>query len=299
MIDFELLPTIWAYHRTPRTAEPTLIVVHDMEAAETDGTARGAGLFFQQQSTIASTQLGIDAGGIWRYARDNEICNGAGGGVNSFAVHVELAGRAAQTVREWDDATSRTIRRFAEEVIATWLTIHPGIQFRKLSGEDMAAAVRAGEQPNGICGHVDVTSMATILGRSTAGHWDPGPNFPWSTTMANVAAILAPTPPAPTPPTKGPRMICIIDDGHSAEWHPDATPIVRVSPGDNTVLQALWCKPWDEHAHPNVTTNAWGQTWKTAPIDDIRPTLAGNGVLVVHVDGSQGVASVPQGTTVR
>ena len=47
---------------------------------------------------------------------------------------------------------------------------HYGLPITKLSANDAQGSGR------GVCGHAD-------LGAGGGGHWDPGPNFPWSTVM--------------------------------------------------------------------------------------------------------------------
>ena len=97
LLDLDNLPIVWAAHRKARSNRPTLIVIHDGETSEGTTPAEGMASYFALESTIASTQLCADTDTSVRCVADSETANGAGGGVNGYALHIELAGRASQS----------------------------------------------------------------------------------------------------------------------------------------------------------------------------------------------------------
>jgi len=108
---------------------------------------------------------------------------------------VELAGYAKQTAAEWADPYSTAMLERAAQQCAEWVRKY-GIPIRHLT----VAELKAGRM--GFVAHDDVSKA---FKRST--HWDPGPNFPWASFLARVAALVSgavpvvnPVP-APTPST--------------------------------------------------------------------------------------------------
>jgi N-acetyl-anhydromuramyl-L-alanine amidase AmpD len=76
---------------------------------------------------------------------------------NSRSLNIEQIGFASQSKAFWKKETRRQLNAGAR-IVAEW-----SIKY------DIPLVHRA---PNGVAGHVDVSGPG--------GHWDPGPNFPWT-----------------------------------------------------------------------------------------------------------------------
>lgn len=241
MLDLNHLPYVPAKYHGGKRGTPTLIVIHTGETSESANSAEGMAAFFAAgPASQASTQLVCDNDSIVRCVPDDVVAYGASGGVNSYALHIELAGRAAQTAIEWADPYSRAVMANAARAVAAWARAYAIPTSRKLDGKTMAAETKAGRQPVGICGHVDVTDMATILGHANRGHWDPGPGFPWVSFLALVADELAthtgqPTqPPAPPALTKAGTEMRLVRNRGTAYAVDGTGRITRLTDPDQT-----------------------------------------------------------------
>lgn len=160
----------------PRTV--SLIVIHTMESAETDGTARSVAKWFAGQLGPAprtSAHYCVDGLEVVQSVLERDVAWGASG-ANSRGIHIELAGRANQTAGQWvDEASWETLKRAAR--LAKDICRRHGIPIRRARAADIVAG------RSGICGHVDVTKAYPEKGT----HTDPGPHFPWSTFLDLVA----------------------------------------------------------------------------------------------------------------
>ena len=151
-----------------------LVVVHTAEGAR---SFRDLGSFFSSSSSAASSHTGIDdeQGTIGEYvARSNKAWTQAN--YNSQCVSTELCAApisssypcgANWTAEEWNRHAGMLAN------VAAWIREecnYYGLPITKLSASDAQGSGR------GVCGHVD-------LGAGGGGHWDPGPNFPWSRVM--------------------------------------------------------------------------------------------------------------------
>jgi hypothetical protein len=113
-------------------------------------------------------------------------------GANSNGLHVEQAGSAGQTAAQWLDPYSTAVGLRAGAQIARWITAYPVIHPQFLT----AAQLRNGARW-GVTSHAEVEKAWP-----STGHWDPGPNYPYSAVLAVAAAILGHGPGSPTaPPT--------------------------------------------------------------------------------------------------
>ena len=178
-------PRIQAKNCGPaRTRAPAnLVVIHTIESPEKPGTARATANWFAGRLGAAPRAsahfcIGPDET-IQCVALD--VVGWHAPGANSRAVGIEHVGRAKQSAAEWDDSESRATLTRSARVTAELCAIL-NIPPVKLD----PAAVKAGQ--SGICGHHDVTKAFPEKG---SGHYDPGPNFPWSSYLAAVADELA------------------------------------------------------------------------------------------------------------
>ena len=151
-----------------------LVVVHTAEGAR---SFRDLGGFFSSSSAGVSSHTGIDdeRGSIGEYVkRENKAWTQAN--YNSQAVSTELCAApisssypcgANWSADEWNKHDGMLAN------LADWIREecqHYGLPITKLSANEAQGSGR------GVCGHAD-------LGAGGGGHWDPGPNFPWSRVM--------------------------------------------------------------------------------------------------------------------
>lgn len=174
-----------------------LCVVHTAEGAT---GYRNLGAFFARSATGVSSHTGIDdeRGVIGEYVRrQNKAWTAAN--YNPMAIQTELCGKpvsspypcgARWSAEEWNRHAGMLVN------LADWIREecqHYGLPITKLSAGQAQGSGR------GVCGHGD-------LGAGGGGHYDPGPNFPWSTVMSMArGGAPAPAPKAPAAPPPAPR----------------------------------------------------------------------------------------------
>lgn len=152
-----------------------LIVIHSMEAPETAKTAENVGLFFKRGESRASAHVGVDSDSVVQYVKDNNIA-WAAPGVNNDGIHVEMAGKAAQTAEEWRDVYSFLMLDRTANVVAQYCVKYD-IPPVHLTNEQLKA------RHKGIIGHY----QATAVYKPNRGHTDPGTSFPWDFFIERVA----------------------------------------------------------------------------------------------------------------
>ena len=162
-----------------------LIVIHTAEGAT---TYQSLGNFFASSSSGVSSHTGIDdtSNTVGEYVRRSSKA-WTQGNANPYSTATELCAFAAWTRADWDRhpvMLANCAKWIAEEAA------HFGIPVVKLN----ASQAQGGQA--GVCGHVD-------LGAAGGGHWDPGPDFPWTDVINMAKGGAAPAPPPPTViPTK-------------------------------------------------------------------------------------------------
>ena len=166
-----------------------LIVLHTAETPEGVDTAMSVARYFATTTTKASAHYCVDGGGhIVQTCLEKDVAYAAPG-ANHNGVHVELAGRAAQTDQQWHDSYSYNLLATVAPLVRDLCAIHK-IPVRYVPAAQLAAG---GAGARGITTHADVSRA---FRKST--HWDPGPHFPM---VEFVNAVLGGTPaPAPVPP---------------------------------------------------------------------------------------------------
>ena len=151
-----------------------LVVVHTAEGSR---NFRDLGAFFANPASQVSSQTGIDdtPGQIGEYVK-RDAKPWTQGNANPYSTATELCAFAKWDAAEWSrhPVMLDNCRQWIAEECAYF-----GIPMVKLT----AAQAQGGQA--GVCGHVD-------LGAAGGGHWDPGPDFPWS-------QVLGPSPIPPTP----------------------------------------------------------------------------------------------------
>ena len=153
-----------------------LIVIHSMESAEKGDTAESCARYFQQKATKASAHICVDNNSIIRCVMDDDIA-WAAPGANHDGIHIELAGRAAQTRAEWLDLYGLSLINLAGMVVAQY-AVKYNLPLTHIPNSALASPVMGG-----IVGHYQVTE---VFKRST--HTDPGLHFPWEELMERAAA---------------------------------------------------------------------------------------------------------------
>jgi len=152
-----------------------LVVIHTMEAPETDNTAENVAKFFQSlpANRKASAHLCIDNNSIVQCVRDNDVAFAAPG-ANRDGIHLELAGFASQSSADWSDDYSKAVLNNAANAAAQYCLKY-GLPRKHLSN----AELKDGDE--GIIGHVQASEVY-----KKSDHTDPGGNFPWKDFIALV-----------------------------------------------------------------------------------------------------------------
>ena len=161
-----------------------LIVIHTMEMDEKGTTAENCAQWFQNPTAKVSAHYCVDSDSIVQCVLDKDVA-WAAPGANSNGVHIEHAGRAAQTGRDWGDEFSLAMLERSAALAAELCRAHR-IPVAWLYAPDLQAGKR------GITTH-DAVSKAFKRGT----HWDPGRNFPIERYLAAIRRALAEGPEAP------------------------------------------------------------------------------------------------------
>ena len=153
-----------------------VIVIHTMETPERDGIARDIATDFANRppSNKASAHLCIDNKAIFQSVKDNDIAFAAPG-ANRDGIHLELAGRAAQTTADWQDAYSQAVLENAANAAAQYCLKYD------IPVVHLTNAQLADKTQKGLVGHVQVSDVFQL---ST--HTDPGKAFPWDQFIERV-----------------------------------------------------------------------------------------------------------------
>jgi N-acetyl-anhydromuramyl-L-alanine amidase AmpD len=162
------------------TRHVRVIVIHDMEALEKEGTAKSISQYFHDMpdDRQASAHLCIDNDTIIQCVPDNSVAYGAPG-CNNDGIQIELAGFGAQTREEWLDTYGQQMFELAAEAVAQYCVKY-SIPATHLTNDQLSAGER------GIVGHAQVSAVY-----KKSDHTDPGPNFPWDDFIPRVVKHLA------------------------------------------------------------------------------------------------------------
>ena len=142
-----------------------LVVVHTMEVDEQGGAAFRCARWFADPRSRVSAHYCVDAHEIVQCVRDEDVAWHAPG-ANHDGLGIELAGRAAQSRREWGDVYSAAVLEQAARLAGDLCRRH-SIPPVWLWPPDLRAGRR------GITPHA---AVSRAFGRST--HQDPGAGFP-------------------------------------------------------------------------------------------------------------------------
>jgi len=173
-------PFIEAAHFTsgPRTAVD-LVVLHSMESAEKPGTARAVAEWFHdiERSPQASAHYLVDEREVIQGVRENDIA-WAAPGANRNGIHIEHAGRAAQTATEWLDEYSLAMLHLSVELCSSICRAW-GIPAVLVDAAGLLVHRR------GVTTHHEVSRAF-----KKSNHTDPGPGFPTPWYCDRVGSLL-------------------------------------------------------------------------------------------------------------
>lgn len=156
-----------------------LIVIHDMESAEKDGTARRIATWFAGDTAPeASAHYCVDAKEVIQCVADADTAWHAPGG-NANGIGIEHAGMAKQGRTNWLDSFSQQMLVRSAKLTAQ-LALKHGIPIRHLTN----AELKAGKK-----GFVSHAQVSEVFKKSD--HTDPGAGFPWDVYMEMVRAAAA------------------------------------------------------------------------------------------------------------
>lgn len=175
MFPFVQATHFYVGHRRP----VRLVVIHDMEAAESRTTAENVARWFASGASAprASAHFCVDQDSIVQCVRGGDTAWHAPG-ANADGIGIEHAGYARQSRDQWlaDDAMLNLSALLSAELVTVLGRFGVTVPLRRLS----VAEVADGRTP-GFCGHIDVSSA---FHRSS--HTDPGLHFPWRDYLAKV-----------------------------------------------------------------------------------------------------------------
>lgn len=168
------------------------IVIHTAECAESANAAESlADWDAGPNRPRASWHFAVDADSI---TQSVDVLNVAwhATAVNAQTIGIEHAGKAAQTLEQWQDDYSRAVLERSALLVAVLCERFVIPAFRPSLADITRSWKSSGRIPAGIIGHWDVTRA--IAGSGT--HTDPGVAFPWDTYLNRVRE-LAPASPRP------------------------------------------------------------------------------------------------------
>jgi N-acetyl-anhydromuramyl-L-alanine amidase AmpD len=159
-----------------------LIVLHSMESPEKPGTARNVAKWFAGETAPqASCHYCVDPSETICCVLDEEIAWHAPG-VNSRAIGIEHAGRAAQSKAEWDD----------DDSMATLLRSIDLCEALCLKWDIPAVLALATQLPtDGVWRGITTHALVSKAFPGKGDHWDPGPNFPLDWYIGRVKSRIA------------------------------------------------------------------------------------------------------------
>lgn len=190
-----------------KSAQPTLIVIHDMEAGESSTTAESCATYFAgPNAPMASAHYSCDNDSIVCSVKPEDTAWHTGENTtNNVGIGIEQAGFANQSYQQWtDDYSTKMITTQVAPLVAA-LCDRYDIPVQFLGVSDL----RAGNMV-GITSHQEI-SFAFV----PSGHTDPGPNYPWDLLFNTVNNILKPT----QGDDEEMKSVILVDPRDGKQWH--------------------------------------------------------------------------------
>lgn len=233
----------------------TRVVLHDMEAAETDTTAENVARNFATSTREASAHYCVDNNSVVGCVHLADIAYHAP--PNTGSIGIEHAGYAAQRREQWLDEYSH-----AELVISAALTRALCLKYNLPMEYVDAAGLLAGKK--GITTHWQVS-----LAWHKTDHTDPGPNFPMDYYIALVKA------------------------GDGAKPEPKGNVVIVNAPQVTILSHPSWNGGYVQiHADGGVVNHgeapfygSMGGTKLNSPVVDADVTPSGKGYTMLGADG--------------
>jgi hypothetical protein len=183
-VNIDTLPVHLSYSGGPngpgrrrRASQIRLVVIHTNEPGPDELTTGAEGLAAYTAAAHPTDYPAYhvvgDNDSAVRTAGDGERVNGAGG-VAEFALHYCLYGTARQTAQQWADPYSHAELVLAATIVRQWCDRY-SLALDRITGGQLNSG-------RGICGHGDVAAVFP----NNAGHYDPGPAFPWGDFLTLV-----------------------------------------------------------------------------------------------------------------
>lgn len=179
--------------RAGRSKSVRAVVIHDMESSESTNTAEAAASMCAHWDADVSWHYAVDVDSVVQSVHESDTAWHAER-ANSDTIGIEHAGRAAQGRTDWLDNYSLTMLKEVSAPLVADICKRYGIPPVKIDHHGYAAGQK------GIMGHIDVTNWEKENGYPNAGHWDPGPNFPWDLYIQWVKEAMGSSTPVPQPP---------------------------------------------------------------------------------------------------
>lgn len=164
-----------------------LIVVHTIEAPETERSAEGCARYFQTTDRQVSAHYCIDNDSIVQCVHEKDVAWCAPG-ANHDGIHLEHAGFARQSPQDWRDPFSRAMLERSAQLAAD-IAVRYRIPVTWLSPLALIHGRR------GFTSHNNVS-----IAFKRSNHWDPGPGFPQERYLAEVARHVPQRPPVEATP---------------------------------------------------------------------------------------------------
>ena len=185
-------------HTSPRSGPITKIGLHTNEGPEYSGKSAEdlRGYLYRNGPRGGGYQAVVDDDSVAIVQPDDIVC-WANGGVNHESIDLCFIGYAAQTEQQWNDEFDQDALRLGAQWVASKCKAYsiPAVRLTPNQLHDSNA--------KGIFGHIDV-SNAGFPG--SAGHYDPGVNFPWAKFLQLVRIALGQESPT-APPEETELMI--------------------------------------------------------------------------------------------
>lgn len=164
------------------TRKSSWVVLHTMETPENSTIARNiaTGWFPNPEARVSAHYVVGDAE-IFQCVNEGDYSWAAAQTGNAHGIHIEMAGRAAQSRTEWFDAYSRKVIELTAALTADICARH-SIPLRILTDAQLAA----GEK--GITSHAAISRVF-----KETNHTDPGYGFPYDYFLERVKAHAAGT----------------------------------------------------------------------------------------------------------
>lgn len=157
---------------------PIWVVLHTMETPEGDQIAENIASWFANPVAGTSAHYCVDPDSVVQCV-DERACAWAAMQVgNAYGIHIEMAGRAAQTAAEWADGPSQAILARTAALTADICRRH-NIPARYLTDQQLADGER------GITTHAQISRVF-----KQSDHTDPGEGFPTQQFLGLVQRAL-------------------------------------------------------------------------------------------------------------